>query len=254
MKQKLITIACTITLSCPIAFGQFATIDIANLEKSILQLRELQEEVEQTRKLRHQIGNPADIRQVAGYAQTLANFSQGAADVLEDIGIPISEAGEMSFDGGGVFRPISPDYVLADGSLMGLTSVDYRKFEALYKAIEHFNTVTADTQSRRDSLRDAMRQSTAQLDQAQSDAEVQKLKAIVSAQTSELATLNAQRSEAADRVMIVQAANQADENQQEKADMEMRMASVRSGLREAVHFFQADSRPTSVPKPGRYSR
>jgi hypothetical protein len=260
LPTKFITTILFIAIAVFCASAQVPTIDIANLEKSIAQLKALYDQIQQGKQLLKQIGDAADIQDIAGAAQTLSGFgnlgttqtapnqSSGSATT------PVTGQGGMTTDGGGVFTPVSTEIEVADGTSVPRSADAYLKFEVLYQSIEQYNTVNKDTQRRRDSLRQAMRSTTEGLAKAQSDAEVQKLTGILAAQTSELATINAERSEAANRVLIVQAANQADLERQQQAELELRAANLQSAFRESARFFKADSRPTLISKPSKISR
>jgi CRISPR/Cas system type I-B associated protein Csh2 (Cas7 group RAMP superfamily) len=80
------------------------------------------------------------------------------------------------------------------------------------------------------------------------------LKGVLAAQQAELAGLSAERAEAAAEVLVQQAANATDLARQEQAELELRVASVRSALRQATRFLQADSRPVLIPNPNSLSR
>ena len=155
----------------------------------------------------------------------------------------------MTNDGGGIYIPISPEIQMADGTFVTRPQEPYRKFEVVQRAVEEYHTVDQDTQERRNTLRQAMKQTTERLEGARSDAEAQKLKGIIAAQTSELATINAERSESFSRVLVLQAANQADQDRQRQADLETRAAQLQNAWTNVIRLFKTDSHPAPIPDP-----
>ncbi len=237
----------------PVA-AQWPVIDLANLQQALVQVMLASNQVFMSDELLKRLGDPAAIQQIVGAAQTLQQLGRaGVARSLREIQLNTTGQSGLTYDGYGLYRPVDADIPLAGGKTTARPTEAYKKFEALQEAVADFNSVTVDTKARRTALRDAQRQTTEQLKAAKTDAETQKLQAVLAAQQSEIANLAAERSEAAARVIIQQASNDADKARQDQADLELRAASLQSALKDAMRFFKADSHPTLLPDPKQVS-
>ena len=247
--MKKILLACFIlnaALSAPA--GGLPVIDLANLAQALMQVMLASNQVFQADQLLKRLGDPSAIWNIAGASQTLSQLGQsGVAKSLPEIQIDTTGQSGQSYNGNGLYTPVQPDIALADGKTVTRPAEAYRKHEALQMTITDYNAVIADTQARRNTLRDAQRQTAEQLKAATTDAQIQKLKGILAAQQSELSTVSAERSEAAAKVEIQKAANEADKARQDQADDELRAASLQSALRDAMQFFDASTKPVMIP-------
>jgi hypothetical protein len=249
MKTRLlISIFTLAALSSGLA--QVATIDFANLEKAIVQVYLAGKQLDAAAEQLKRQGDPGSIRNIPGAASTIAQLAKDTpGKPYVEVSSTVSGEDGLTHNGNGFYTPVEPEIQLANGQFATRRSEDYRKFAAVQRAATRFDEVSAEGSARRDALRGAQRQTVEGIETATTDAETQKLKGIQAAQATELATIHAQMSEAAIRVLVQHAANEEDRARQEQADLEARSAHLDSGLRKSLEFFYADSRPTLIPNP-----
>lgn len=254
MKKRILTVlAVTAALSAWTA--GIPVIDVGNLEQDLVQVGLARKQVEQAIELVRRTGDPALIQRIIGAAETLQHLGLlGPGKSLEEIQLSTTGQPGLAYSGGGLYEPIRPDIPIAGGMTVPRPVEAYRKFEALQQSVTDYNSVIAESRVRRQSLRDAQRQTTAQLGNATTDAEVQKLKSVLISEQSELQTLAAERSEAAARVVIQHALTEGDRMRQEQADQELRAASLQSALRDSLRFFQVDNTRLVLPNPNQVRR
>ena len=249
MKRSVFLSLVTLAAASP-ASAEWPVIDLSNLEQALKQVELAQQQVTLIMETLKRMGDPAAVKQIIGAGQTLDQLARpGVGQSLLDLQLAATGQMGLAYDGFRLYRPVPPVVVLPDGKLVARPAEEYRKHEALQRAVTDFHAVTSDTQARREALRTAQSETTAQLQVATTDAEVQKLKGIQAAQASELNTITAEQSEAATRVLVQHAANEADKARQEQADLETRTASLQSALRGILRFFRADSKPALIPTP-----
>jgi hypothetical protein len=161
------------------ASAEVPVIDFAAIAQAIIQVALASNQVDIARQILARNGDPAAIL-ISSLSQTLSQLGQhGVARTLPDIQNNITGQSGQSSDGNGLYTPVNPDITLANGESITRPTEPYRKHEALQQTIVDYNAVITDTQPRRDSLRDAQVQTIAQLKSATTDAEVQKLKAVL---------------------------------------------------------------------------
>ena len=231
------------------ASAEVPVIDFAAIAQAILQVMLASNQLAIAHQVLDHAGNPMSVI-ISSLPQTVSQLGQhGVAKTLPDIQNSTTGQTGQSYDGNGLYTPVTPDVPAADGQTIIRPAEPYRKHEALQQTIVDYNAVITDTQPRRDALRDAQVQTIAQLKAATTDAEVQKLKTVLAAQDSALNTVNAERAEAAAKVVTQKAANEADKARQEQADGETRAVSLQTALVQALKFFQADTKPMTLPNP-----
>ena len=249
MKKLYLIFSLSLTTLAASATG-FPVVDVANLAQALLQVALASNQLAQAQELLTRLGDPATIANLAGAAQTLGQMTQaGVNRSLPQIQQSTTGQSGQSYDGDGLYKAIQPEIPLIDGQTATRPIQAYRKHELLQQAIENYHAVITNTQGRRDALRAAQLETTQRLGVATTDAEVQKLKAVLASQQTEIGTVTAERSEAATQVAVQKAANEADKARQQQAEDEERAASLQKSLVHALRFFKADSQHVVIPEP-----
>ena len=248
--MKKILLACLILSTAGSApAGGVPVFDWANLIQSMLQVMLASNQLDIASTVMKRAGDPASVV-ISSASTTLSQLGQpGVAKTLPKIQSDTTGQSGQAYDGDGLYTAVPSDITLSDGRTIARPPEPYRKHEALQQTIVDYNAVIADTQPRRDALREAQVSTTEQLKAATTDAEIQKLQVVLAAQDSALNTVTAERSEAADKVAIQKAANEADKARQEQADDELRAVSLQTALLQAMQLFQADTKPMTLPNP-----
>ncbi len=252
--RKLVFALVTLSLALR-GSAQIATVDLGNLQQALTQVLLAREQLRQFEQLVKLQGDPASFQKLPGAAETLAQLGPpSGAKIGIELSVTINGQGGLDYKGQGYYRQIERDIPLADGTTTPRQFEDYQKFEALQQAVENYSTVKAKTQERRQALRSALRTTVEALSAAKTDAEVQKLQGVLLAQQAELANLNAEQAEAANDVLVRQAANQSDAARQEQALNELNDTSVQSGLLKTTNFFRTEAQTVLIPDPKTFSR
>ncbi|HRZ35711.1 MAG TPA: hypothetical protein P5534_05030 [Candidatus Paceibacterota bacterium] len=173
-------------------------------------------------------GDLAAIQQLAGMeelARSLGNAGLGLS--LQKIQITTSGLNAFYYDGNGLYQAIQESILTPDGQTVARDEKRYRPQAALAATSEAFRAVDSDTKERRSLLRQQIQATLAAIQSAATQAEVEKLGALLSGQSAELAALDRERDAAAARVLVQAAENQNENGRQEKARGEERAASFR---------------------------
>ena len=249
MKKSLLTLF-TAIITFHASAGGVPVIDWTAILQAMIQVALTSNLVSQSDQMLNRMGDPAAISQIAGALQTTTQLAkQGVGQSLKEIQLGTTGDSGQSYDGNGLYKPVETTVAIAGGQTLTRPPENYRKHEAVQKMIADYNAVVTDTKARRDTLREAQLQTTEQLKAAGSDAEVQKLKGILQSQEAELATVSAERVEAAQKVLVQQASNEADTARHQQAADEDRAASLQSALVDSLKFFQPDSATVTIPNP-----
>jgi hypothetical protein len=197
-------------------------------------------------------GDPALIQQLAGLPQLRQSLGNtGVGLTLQQIQQAASGFNAFYYDGNGLYRPIQSVIVTPDGASQPRVEQDYRKYDALTAASTNYQSVHNDTETRRSELRQQIRATIAKVQSATTEAETTKLKAVLEAQSAELAAIDRERDAAATRVLIQDAENRNDKARQEHARAEDRAAAFAKANENLGRFLAPDTAPVLIPSPAK---
>lgn len=233
-------------------FGQIAVIDPANLEQTVIQVLTSKEQLANTISLLNRLGDPSSITTVSGVTEVVDSLSKGNLAVPLKVLIEDSPGFYgMSEDGGGLYLPIPSAIALGNGEEKARNEEVYRKFAVLQAATRNYHEVVEEAEKKRLKLRAEHALTLQTLQNATTDAEVQKLRGALLAQSTELETISAQENEALARVLVQNAANEADQRRQEQAQKELRAESLKKAFERSFSSFTVDTKPSLIPSPNR---
>jgi len=183
-----------------------------HLQKLDLQLKQVEAQLEEQRRLRQIVGDPV----VAG--NRMATDHLGANDLGRSFGatsaslVALANAFDsLRFTGQGLYTALDDRTVLDQP--FARQSEPYRRYAAVEQQAGNLDTVYAQTAARRATLQADLANTLQQLKTAPTQAEVEKLHAKISVLNGQLATVEAQRHDAAAQLQAQQILN---ENQGEK--------------------------------------
>lgn len=247
MKRVLLLLALPGLLT---AQGALPVIDVSVLGKLIEDVRIATEQLEQVTTLVDRMGNPADVR-LDGVRDLLRSINQMG------VGVPLDELQEMAsglegvlYEAHGLYRALGEVVTTADGAAFPRMTEAYRKYNATTRARVALEEVMDDTDQRRQAVRDQMFLTVVQVRAAETQAEVAKLHAILTAQAAELAAIDRERDAAQARVMAQRTENETDAARQDWARLEERMVDFRTASGQLSRFLTPDPSPVRIPEPG----
>lgn len=217
--------------------AQIPVTDVANLSQNIMnyaafigqlsnQATQITNQVQQIQQMQDQLtrlGNMGDIKAIIGFPQLqldqstptrILNWSQNLANV--------NGSGLFGDSRGGVYRPVSGNFTDFNGATVERDPDTYKPTQAVTSQVDNFKDVQADVYARREALKTAIAQTSAALQAATTDADEQKLQAVLNAQYQQLAALDSEVQLSAAEVQVKTAETNAMTNAQNAADAEAR--------------------------------
>jgi hypothetical protein len=222
------------------ARAQFVVLDVANLTQSITNYAAL---IEQLSRQATQISN--QVRQIQQFETELKRMGD-MASVTSIIGFPefrldlalpskintwadgltlVNGTGLFGDTRGGIFRGISSSFTDFDGTTVARDPAAYKEAHDIVVTVDEFKAVQSDVYARREKLKEAIARTSEALQAAPTEAEEMKLEAVLNAQYSQLASVDAEVALSAAEVQVKAAESAAMSNAQSEADAE-----ARSGL------------------------
>lgn len=224
------------------AHAQWAVIDVANLNQSVTnyaamveqlanQAEQIAHQVQQIRHMEDQLtrmGKMADFKSLAGFPQfkvsvTLPTKIKTWADTV----VLVDGSGLFGDSREGIFAPVTGDFLDFDGASVARDPVGYKPAHEVTNKVNNFKEVQADVYSRREALKQAIVETSEALQAAETEAEEQKLDAVLNAQYGELAALDSEVVLSAAEIQVKAAEAGAMRDAQSKADAEARVMLAR---------------------------
>ncbi len=265
MNRFLISIA-SLALAAP-SHAQWAVYDAALHKQQVLsstqeiskfvemignqvdQLKVLQEEVTTLQHYVGLFGTPGKVQipSASELTQVLqrSEVGQGMVQILA----AADPVAAMSDQGRGLFTAIGTTFLTPQGQEIARSPQLYRSIAAIQETTENFIAVAADAATRRTTIKAEIAKTTAALSKAQTDAEVQKLGAVLVGLGSALQSTDLEVAQATASVLVQDAANRADERRQTEARKERQSAEFTEAIRNYGTTFRLLTGPTPFPTP-----
>lgn len=213
------------------------------INNQVQQIQSLKNQLTEFKDYKEKFGDPSKV--VLGTVNALTTDLKKAevGKTLTVLAGAVDAHEAMAYDGGGLFRKIGEDFTTPGGTKVIRTETPYLAIAAVQKTTENFLTVSADTTPRRVELKAQIAATSDQLKSAKSDAEVQKLTAVLVGLSAALQSTDQEVSQATASAVVQDIANRADERRQVQAKKEQEHAE----FTEAVENHGKKFRPLTAP-------
>jgi len=235
--KTLLAIVLLITVGAVPTFAQWAVIDAAALKQSIAsyavmgqqlskQATQVANQVQQIQQFETQLkrlGDMATLKKLVGFPQfrldlTLPGKYKTWADGLSGV-----DGTKLFGDTrGGMYPQITADFKDFDGVTIERDPAVYKDAQDMTASVDEFKAVQSDVYTRRENLKQAIAQTSDAMQAADTEAEQQKLAAVLNAQYGQLSAVDAEIGLSAAEVQVKAAEATAMSNAQSTADAESR--------------------------------
>ena len=233
--------------------AQWAVIDVANVQQNVMNYAALIEQVSQQAT---QISNQVrQIQQFETQLKRLGDMSKiksivGFPEFNLDLNLPTKietwDDGVIRVDGrglfgdtrGGIFLEITEDFRDFDGEVIERDATVYKGAHDMTVTVDEFKTVQSDVYTRREDLKRAIARTSEAMQAAETEAEQKKLEAVLNAQYSQLAAVDAEVALSAAQVQVKAAEATAMSNAQSEAEAETRRRLAQQEVRKVGSTFK----------------
>ncbi|MFT3783711.1 MAG: hypothetical protein QM790_16990 [Nibricoccus sp.] len=235
--KKLIALALFAVATAIPASAQWAVFDVPNLMQSVLnyaamgeqiakQVIQIKNQVEQIRQLESQLqrmGDMATYRNLIGFSEFRRDLSlPSQVRRWNDRTTTINGSGLFGDTRGGLFPEITPQYFDFDGRPVTRDPKLFKQSHDVIVTVDDFKTVQSDVYTRRQDLKRGIALTSEAMQAATTEAEQQKLQAVLDAQYAQLSTVDSEVSLSAAEVKVKEAEATAMQNAQAEAEAETR--------------------------------
>ncbi len=235
--KKLIAIVILAVAGAIPASAQMVVLDMPNLMQSILnyaamgqqiakQAIQIKNQIDQIRQFETQLNRMGDM----GNFRNLVGFSDFRTDLNMPTQIRTWADGLNRVDGSGlfgdtrsgVFKPVNAQFTDFDGRQIDRDPQIFKESHDMAVTVDEFKAVQSDVYSRRENLKRAIATTSEAMQAASTEAEQQKLQAVLNAQYGQLSAVDAEVALSAAEVQVKAAEAAAMNNAQTEADAEAR--------------------------------
>ena len=266
MKRMLIVVAVSLlcaassraqyTVYDPALHTQAAINQAANIaqyvqmvENQIQQITTLNSQLSQLQYYTQIFGNPSQILNLAGITGLVSDLHDtGVGQAIGQLQNLSQGIDALNYDANGLYHNIGATFTTPGSNTVSRDQNSYRPFAAINETTQNFSNVYANVTARRAALKQAIADTTTQLQAATTSSEVQKLTGVLIGQNAELAATDKELDHAANVSAVQTAENQNDQAKQQQARLEEQQAEFSEAVRKYNSTMQLSSEPAQFPE------
>ena len=155
----------------------------------------------------------------------------------------------LTFNDNGIYATVGASFQTPGGQTIQRPANQYEPFAAIINTASNYVSVADNAAQRRATIKDQIAQTTQQLQDATTDAQVQKLNGVLASLNSDLASTDDEVNQAASAAMVQDIQNRNDQQKQVVALTEQQNAEFEESVSNYTAKFQLLTAPTVFPTP-----
>ena len=153
----------------------------------------------------------------------------------------------LTFNDDGIYAAVGASFQTPGGQTIQRPADQYKPFAAVINSASNYIAVADNAAQRRATIKDEIAQTTEQLQNATTDAQVQKLHAVLTSLNGDLASTDDELNQAADSAMVQDIQNRNDQQKQIQALTEQQNAEFEESMSNYTAKFQLLDQPVQFP-------
>ncbi len=220
---------------------------IQMIENQVQQIQTLDSQLTEFKNYEAVFGNPSQVvlSMVPALDSDLQSLEPGLN--LENLVANADGSAAMTYNDGGIYATVGVSFQTPGGQTIQRPADQYKPFAAVINSASNYVTVADNAAQRRATIKDQIAQTTQQLQNATTDAEVQKLHGVLTSLNGDLASTDDEVNQAASSAMVQDIQNRNDQQKQQQALTEQQNAEFEEATSNYVATFQLLAEPTQFP-------
>ena len=153
----------------------------------------------------------------------------------------------LTYNESGIFQTVGQTFTTPGGQTITRPADVYKPFAAVSRTADNYISVANDAAQRRVTIKNQIAQTTEQLQNATTDAEVQKLHGVLTSLNADLASTDAEVNQAVGSALVQDIQNRNDQQKQVQALTEQQNAEFTEAVSNYTAKFQLFNEPTVFP-------
>jgi membrane-associated HD superfamily phosphohydrolase len=219
------------------------------VENQVQQIETLDNQLSEFKNYESLFGNPSQVvlSMVAPLNADLQSLEPGKN--LENLVSSADGNYALTYNDSGIYATVGASFQTPGGQTIQRPADQYKPFAAINGTANNYVTVADNAAQRRATIKDQIAQTTQQLQNATTDAEVQKLHGVLTSLNGDLASTDDEVNQAASSAMVQDIQNRNDQQKQVQALTEQQNAEFEESVSNYAAKFQLLNAPTVFPTP-----
>ena len=217
------------------------------INNQVEQIQVLNEQVNEFKKYEAVFGDPSQVilRTVNPLIEDLRRTELGETLTTLEAAVDAGEA--MIYTAHGLYQSVGAEFSTPGGQTVQRRQEPYLPVAAVQKTTDNYLTVSTEAAARRVTLKEQIAVTTEQLRSASTDAEVQKLSAVLTGLSAALESTDQEVSQATASAVVQDIANRADAQRQIQAKKEQQHAEFTEAMAKYGQTFRLFNAPVTFP-------
>jgi hypothetical protein len=219
------------------------------VENQVSQIETLDNQLSEFKNYESLFGNPSQV--VLSMVPNLDSDLQ-SLEPIQNLGSLVANASgntALTFNDSGIYATVGVSFQTPRGQTIQRPANQYEPFAAIINTASNYVSVADNAAQRRATIKDEIAQTTQQLQNATTDAEVQKLHGVLTSLNGDLASTDDEVNQAASAAMVQDIQNRNDQQKQIVALTEQQNAEFEESVSNYSAKFQLLDAPTVFPTP-----
>ena len=219
------------------------------VENQVSQIETLDNQLSEFKNYESLFGNPSQV--VLSMVPNLDSDLQSLEPEVNLENLVASADGNyaLTYNDNGIYATVGVNFQTPRGQTIQRPADLFKPFAAINDTANNFVTVADNAAQRRKTIKDEIAQTTEQLQNATTDAEVQKLHGVLTSLNGDLASTDDEVNQAASSAMVQDIQNRNDQQKQIQALTEQQNAEFEESVSNYTAKFQLLDAPTTFPTP-----
>jgi hypothetical protein len=222
---------------------------VTMIDNQVQQIDTLTSQLSEFKNYESLFGNPSQVvlSMVAPLKADLQSLEPGKN--LENLVSSADGNYALTYNDSGIYATVGVSFQTPGGQTIQRPADQYKPFAAINGTANNYVTVADNAAQRRATIKDQIAQTTEQLQNATTDAEVQKLHGVLTSLNGDLASTDDEVNQAASSAMVQDIQNRNDQQKQIQALTEQQNAEFTEAISNYTAKFQLLNAPTVFPTP-----
>jgi len=219
------------------------------VENQVSQIETLDNQLSEFKNYESLFGNPSQVvlSMVGPLDTDLQSLEPGVN--LENLVASANGNTALTFNDSGIYATVGVSFQTPGGQTIQRPANQYEPFSAIINTASNYVSVADNAAQRRTAIKDEIAQTTEQLQNATTDAQVQKLHGVLTSLNGDLASTDDEVNQAASSAMVQDIQNRNDQQKQVQALTEQQNAEFEESVSNYTAKFQLLDAPPTFPTP-----
>ena len=222
---------------------------IEMIDNQVQQIQTLGQQLSEFKNYESLFGDPKAVvlSMVASLDADLKSLEPGLN--LENLVANADGNYALTYNNSGIYATVGVSFQTPGGQTIQRPADQYKPFAAINNTANNYVTVADNAAQRRAALKDQIAQTTQQLQDATTDAQVQKLQGVLTSLNGDLASTDDEVNQAAASALVQDIQNRNDQQKQVQAMTEQQNAQFEEAVSNYTAKFQLLNQPVQFPTP-----